>query len=200
MQLFGYTVQTEPPDAREVRWARELADPQLADFPFPSYALDCLHRLVAWNDGLPRLLERDRDDRQVLALAGRSMLAPWFDPDSLLGSLLADPDVAHPALVRAFTYEWRRFAADAWSADVLRELRCLPRFEQVWTMLAGQPEPVSAARALVPLRLRIPSGALLSFRLSSEPFLADARFRLVYYFPDDIPTMRQCRGWRRVDS
>jgi hypothetical protein len=62
-------------------------------------------------------------------------------------------------------------------------------------MLEARPAPISAARALVPLRLHTRRGTHLSFRLSSEPFLADARFRLVYYFPDDISTMRHCRAW-----
>src|SRR2546430_11372992 len=35
---------------------------------------------------------------------------------------------------------------------------------------------------------------------SAEHFTRDARFRLVYYFPADLPTMRQCATWAGSDD
>ena len=58
-----------------------------------------------------------------------------------------------------------------------------------------EPALVSAARALVPVRLAVPGAGLLQFRLSSEPFARDARFRVIYYFPADPATMRRCAAW-----
>ncbi len=46
-----------------------------------------------------------------------------------------------------------------------------------------------------PYGSRTPHAGLLQFRLSSEHFVRDARFRLVYYFPADPATMHQCTTW-----
>jgi hypothetical protein len=35
----------------------------------------------------------------------------------------------------------------------------------------------------------------LQFRLSAERFTRDARFRIIYFFPADVPTMQQCTAW-----
>jgi hypothetical protein len=35
----------------------------------------------------------------------------------------------------------------------------------------------------------------LEFRLVAEPFIRDARFRLIYFVPADPATMRQCAAW-----
>jgi hypothetical protein len=41
----------------------------------------------------------------------------------------------------------------------------------------------------------MPGVGTLEFRLASEHFVRDARFRLVYYFPADPATMQQCTAW-----
>ena len=189
MQLFGYTVPTNPPDERERQWARELAGPQIAAFPFPAYALDCRHRLVAWNAALEQLLGRGPDDPIYRELQERSILAVWFEPESILGEMVADPEHFLAALVLAFRYEMQRFRDEPWAREVIAEMRAIPLFERYWQVTMDRPAVVSAARALLPLALRTRAGQSFSFRLSSEPFVDDARFRIVYYFPDDVPTM-----------
>ena len=72
---------------------------------------------------------------------------------------------------------------------LIAEMRAIPLFERYWQATMDRPAVVSAARALLPLALRTRAGQSFSFRLSSEPFVDDARFRIVYYFPDDVPTM-----------
>jgi transcriptional regulator with XRE-family HTH domain len=191
MRRFGYRTPTDPPDAGEIRWARELAAAQLNDFPFPAYALDCLHRLVTWNtaaDGLLQLTQETTDDL-------RPMLEPWFDECSHLGRMVVDPDDFLPALVIAFRYEARRFREEVWSQELVGHMRAIPRFERYWRQTAAQGAALGAARALLPLRLDPTGEQMLSFRLSSEPFIDDDRFRVVYYFPDDPVTMaRFARG------
>ena len=56
LELFGYVVATPPPTEDEIAWAREAARRELEEVAFPAYVLDCMHRLVAWNAYLPRLL------------------------------------------------------------------------------------------------------------------------------------------------
>jgi hypothetical protein len=45
----------------------------------------------------------------------------------------------------------------------------------------------------------VPGIGELQFRLSSEPFAQDARFRTIYYFPADPITMQQCAAWAARD-
>jgi transcriptional regulator with XRE-family HTH domain len=195
LTLFGYSVATPPPTDEELAWARAACHRELHEVPFPAYVLDCTHRLVAWNRYFPRLLGVGPDDPLLGRLAGRSLLAPWFDPASPLAALVAEPEVFLPALIRALRFEMQQFRTEAWYAAVLAEFEELPRFRHYWALVEREPAPASAARALVPVRLAVPGTGLLQFRLAAETFLRDARFRMIYYFPSDLATMRQCAAW-----
>ena len=185
MVRFGYRAPTEPPSGAEIRWAQKLAGSQLDAFPFPAYVLDCLVRLVAWNEAAEGLL----DLSNLSCQDHPSMLAPWFDEESHLGRLIAEPDDLLRALVLAYRYEARRFRGERWSAELTEQLRAIPRFERYWQVTRDQGPALGAARALLPLRLRAAEGRVLSFRLASEPFIDDDRFRVIYYFPNDPETM-----------
>ena len=196
LELFGYVVATPLPSPDEIAWARQSCQHELHDVPFPAYVLDCVPRLIAWNRFVPRLLGGAGREAVLERLAGQSMLAPWFDPDSPLGALVAEPAVFLPALVRALRYEIERYRNEPWLAEMLAELLAsLPRFREHWTRAEQEPPPISAARILVPIRLAVPGVGLLQFRLVSEPFVRDTRFRLIYYVPADPATMRQCAAW-----
>jgi hypothetical protein len=45
------------------------------------------------------------------------------------------------------------------------------------------------------LRLLDSDIEFLQFRLLSEPFALDRRFRVMYYLPADAVTMQQCAVW-----
>ncbi len=196
LELFGYLVATPLPTPDEVTWARISCQHELHDVPFPAYVLDCFTRLVAWNRFVPCLLGRAGAEVALDGQVGRSLLASWFDPGSLFGALLVEPDVFLPALVRALRFEIEQYRNEPWVVEMLAQLQAeLPRFRQVWEHAASQPAPISAARILVPLRLAVPGVGLLQFRLVSEPFVRDTRFRLIYYVPADPATMRQCAAW-----
>ena len=190
MRLFGYLTPTDVPGSGELGWARDLATPQLANFPFPAYALDCLHCVVAVNHAARDLLGVNVASDGADGERRPSILEQWFDEVSPLGRMVVEPDRFLLALVTAFRYEARRFREEPWAQEVVRNMRRIPRFERYWQMTESQPPPLGAARALIPLRLQSTDGKSLSFRLSSEPFIDDARFRVVYYFPDDLETMR----------
>jgi transcriptional regulator with XRE-family HTH domain len=200
LELFGYRVAVTPPADEDRAWARAVSRRELHEFPFPAYVLDCTHRLVAWNRHFPRLLGVSPEHARLAQLARRSLLAAWFDPASPLGPLVAEPDVFLPALIRAFRFERQQFWAEPWYAAVLDELMALPSFRHYWDVVDQEPAPAGAARALVPLRLAVPGAGVLQFRLSAEPFTRDARFRVVYYFPADLPTMHQCQAFRPVGT
>jgi transcriptional regulator with XRE-family HTH domain len=195
LQLFGYVATTRLPADDDLAWARTASQRELAAVDVPAYVLDCAHRLVAWNGAFPRLLGVKADDPVLARLAGRSLLAPWFDPASPLGRLVAEPDAFLPALIRAMRHEMRPFAVERWYEEVLADLMTLPRFRHYRAAVEQEAAPVGGGRALVPVRLAVPGAGLLCFRLAAEPFTRDPRFRVVYYFPADTVTLLACAAW-----
>lgn len=195
LELFGYTVVTPLPTEAETAWACDVCQRELHEVPFPAYVLDCAHRLIVWNHYVPHLFGMAPDAPRLGGLARQSLLAAWFAPDSPLTPLVAEPEALLPALIRALRSEMQQFRTEPWYAEVLAPLHALPRFRHYWAVVEREPALASAARALVPVRLTMPGAGLLQFRLSSEPFVRDARFRLVYYFPADLATMHQCAAW-----
>lgn len=193
--LFGYTVVTPLPTVADHAWARDISRREMRTVSFPAYVLDCTHRLIAWNDYLPRLLGTDPAAPLPGRLAERSFLAAWFDPAAPLAPLVAEPDRFLPALIRAMRYERQTYGPEPWYADLIADLKKLPRFSHHWERVEREPPPASATRALTPVRLAIPGVGLLQFQLSSETFIRDARFRAVYLFPADPDTMRWCAIW-----
>ncbi|HZQ37672.1 MAG TPA: helix-turn-helix domain-containing protein [Dehalococcoidia bacterium] len=190
---FGYTISTPRPTAEETAWARDACRRELDEAAFPAYALDCSPRLIAWNRLVPPLFGVAPDDPRLAQLTDQSFLGAWFAPNSLLGPLVAEPERFLPALLRALRYEVEPFYAEPWLAEELARLwRTLPLFRRYWMDVAREPAPVSADRPLVPLRLVVPGAGTLTFRLASERFTRDARFRLIYYLPADPETMRWC--------
>jgi transcriptional regulator with XRE-family HTH domain len=192
LELFGYTVTTPLPTDHDIAWAIEVSHHELHDVAFPAYVLDCAHRLIAWNRFVPPLFGINARDPTMGGLARRSLLAPWFEPRSPLARTLAEPEAFLPALVRALRYEMQQFGGEPWYTEVMARLHELPPFHDAWARVEQEPPPASAARALVPVRLVVPRVGTLLFRLSSERFTRDARFRMIYYFPADPATMRWC--------
>jgi hypothetical protein len=99
-------------------------------------------------------------------------------------------------MIRALRFELRQFRTELWAAAVVTQLREeWPRFRHYWALVSREAEPVGAGRALAPVRLAVPRAPILQFRLASEPFRRDARFRGIYYFPDNPETMQHCAAW-----
>ena len=188
-------VVTPLPTEEEIAWACAVCQRELHEVPFPAYVLDCTHRLLFWNHSVPHLFGMAPDDPMLGGLARQSLLAAWFDAGSPLAPLVAEPETFLPAIIRALRSEMQQFRTEAWYTEVLASLQALPRFRYYWAEVERQPALASAARALVSVRLTTPGTGLLQFRLSSEHFVRDARFRLVYYFPADPATMHQCAAW-----
>jgi transcriptional regulator with XRE-family HTH domain len=194
LERFGYTVATPPPTAEEIAWARDLSQRELQAATYPAYVLDCTLRLIAWNRFVPALLGLSPDDPHFGLWSRDSFLAAWFDPDSPITPLIAEPHLVLPALVRALRYEIRHRNLDdePWFPPLLADLHRWPRFHSAWLAVEVEPPAVSAARSLVPLLLNVPNHGQLRFRLSAEPFIRDARFRILSYFPADTAALSWC--------
>lgn len=201
LELFGYLVDAPLPDAVEIEWAVGVCHSELQDAVFPAYLLDCGHRLLAWNRYVPRLFKIDqlvsqRASQRVHAVY-LSMLRVLFDSAYGVTSLIGNPAEFFPAQIRALRYEMRLFRGEAWYASLIDDLRLgCPLFDRYWSdSLMTRPTLHLAARPLVLLELNLPGAGLLRFRLTSEPFAQDRRFRVIYYIPADAKTIQQCITW-----
>lgn len=195
LEMFGYTVATDPPTAEDITWAREICRYELQSAVFPAYMLDCTVRLQAWNQFVPRLIGVAPDASILEQLTDRTLLALWFNPDALLGALVAEPDVFLPSMIRAFRFELEHVGDEFWMDSLLEGLLAIPRFRHYWEQVEREQLPATAARSLLPVRLRTPDDGLLEFRLSVEHFTRDARFRVVYFLPASPETMQVCARW-----
>lgn len=193
-ELFGYTVTTPLPSEEEIDWACALGHSELHGVVFPAYVLDCAHRLLAWNRYVPRLFGVAP---QAMARWERAcMFDLWLHPRYGLAALVDNPDAFFPAMLRALQHEIQPFRHETWCAELIaRLLRELPLFKKYWTVAEHAGTHAVAARPVVPVRLEVPKAGLLRFRLSTEHFTRDARFRIVYYLAADARTMQQCAVW-----
>ncbi len=193
LESFGYLIATPLPDEEDRRWAKEVRQRDLDEIVFPAYALDCTARLVAWNRFVPLMIGLTDGTPLPLSLLTRSMLASWFDPSTRLGALVAEPDLLLPAMLRPLRFELMHYRGEPWVDSFIAELESsCPLFRATWAAVNREPLPVSAERARVPLKLRVPGAGILHFRLASEPYTRDSRFRTIYLFPADPATMRWC--------
>uniref|UniRef100_A0A831X7W3 XRE family transcriptional regulator n=1 Tax=Thermorudis peleae TaxID=1382356 RepID=A0A831X7W3_9BACT len=190
MELFGYRVSVPLPSEEDIRWARDVSRAELDAFPFPAYVLDCTTRLLSWNGRVPDLFAVSPRDPTLGGLAGDPLLVAWFDPASRAGRLVAEPDTTLLAMIYALRHELAQFYDETWCQALLARLLALPRFREYWQLAEQSAPPPTAARALIPLRLTAGGAGVLSFRLASEPFTRDTRFRVIYFFPDDLQTMK----------
>jgi transcriptional regulator with XRE-family HTH domain len=196
LELFGYVVDAPLPDDTEIGWAIDACRNDLDSAIFPAYLLDCSHRLLAWNALVPKLFgftnAADTIYRVPTATKHFSMLRVIFDEAYGITPLIANPDVFFPAQIRALRYERSPFQNEAWSAAVLDDLLTCATFAHYWTQAESEPIHPVAARPLAPFEINLPDAGLLQFRLVSEPFASDRRFRVLYYLPADPATMGWC--------
>jgi hypothetical protein len=191
-ELFGYLVDAPIPIAEEVNWAISVCQAELDMAMFPAYLLDCSHRLLYWNQLVPRLFDMPQAS-SFERLNQLSMLKIIFDPDYLITPKIKNIEAFFPAQIRALRYEMQRFHDEAWYAALINEMLNCKEFNHYWNIERQEPIHI-AARPLTPILLEV-CGHLLSFRLIAEPFVQDHRFRVIYYIPVDSQTTQQCMLW-----
>lgn len=165
---------------------------------------------------LAALGARYSERREVMERFGYTVPTPLPDENDIAWACAVSHDELHgvpfPAYVldcRTRLLAWNRYVAtraetefmqgEPWYAEMMRELQEVPRFRHYWELVEREPQTASAARTLVPVRLAVPGAGTLSFRLASERFIRDARFRLIHFIPFDVATMRQCEVWAAAD-
>lgn len=191
LELFGYVVDAPIPTEEEVNWAISVSQADLESAVFPAYILDCSHRLLFWNALTPKLFCSDSFGAERLDQL--SMLKLVFDPQYHLTPRIKNPDAFFPAQIRALRYEMQHFHEESWYVTLIEDMLRCDEFKHYWHMEKGGNVQI-AARPLTPLVLEV-RGHLLSFRIISEPYVQDNRFRVIYYLPADSQTTQQCLNW-----
>ena len=192
LELFGYVVNVPLPNAEDIRWAVEMCATELNEAVFPAYLLDCAHRLLMWNPLFPRLFPI-----RTAGLQYASMPRLLYDPRYGITSLISNPEVFLLAQMRAFRYETQWLHGEDWYQALVDELlRDCSLFRDFWTVSEHEQGYPTAARPLFPIELTLPEVGTLQFRLTSEPFALDRRFRAIYYLPADAKTLQQCVSWQ----
>jgi transcriptional regulator with XRE-family HTH domain len=185
LELFGYIVDAPLPDSKDIAWAIAGCQSELDSALFPAYLLDCANRLHYWNKLVPKLFAISEPN---------SMLRMVFDSQHELGSRISNGEVFFPAQIRALRYELQRFHEEAWAKQLVEESLDCERFEQYWQQQKHQAIHIPA-RPLNPLDIQVDDVGVLSFRLISEPFVQDQRFRVIFYIPADPKTIEICLHW-----
>jgi len=188
LEMFGYLVSTPVPSQAAIKWAVAACQAELDSALFPAYLLDCAHRLLTWNAFVPRLFDLPHM-RQQAKTAYISMLKVVFDPAYHFSPQILNREAFFLAQIRALRYERQRFQDEAWYSDLIRDMRQCSEFETYWTKPPATPA-LFAARPLTLLELAAKDAGILQFRLLSEAFVQDRRFRIIYYLPADARTIQ----------
>ena len=188
LEMFGYLVSTPIPSPAAIEWAVAACQAELDSALFPAYLLDCAHRLLTWNAFVPRLFDLQHMRHQAKT-AYISMLKVVFDPAYQFSPQIINREAFFLAQIRALRYERQRFQDEAWYSDLIRDMRQCPEFETCWTNPSTTPA-LFAARPLTLLKLAAKDADILQFRLLSEAFVQDRRFRIIYYLPADTRTIQ----------
>lgn len=195
LELFGYLVDAPIPNEEEVQWAIAACRAELNSAVFPAYLLDCAHRLLYWNAFVPRLLNVSSKRGAALDLRYVSMLKMVYDGYPM-SAAIRNREVFFPAQIRALRYERQRFHDEEWYGALLDDMLQCRTFKDHWDKEGAELIHIPA-RPLTPLEIELPDAGLLRFRLISEPFVQDHRFRVIFYLPADSRTIEQCLDWVR---
>jgi transcriptional regulator with XRE-family HTH domain len=194
LEHYGYATRTDLPGAQEQAWACSVCRDELHGVAFPAYMVDCAQRVLAWNRSVPPLLGLSGSAAQG-QLHSSSLIELWFDPARPGARRILEPERFYPQAARALRHELLPYRHEPWYQNLIaHSLADLPLFRRYWSQQSAAGYAV-AARALIPYRLAEPAGGALLFRVSSEPFTHDARFRIVYFLPADTATIRACLRW-----
>jgi transcriptional regulator with XRE-family HTH domain len=184
--LFGYTVTLSQPTEGETRQAIESFQAEIQQNSIPTYLLDCSHRLLAWNAPVGRLFGDVIIDEALL------MPRLVFDAKDGIAASVLNAETFFAAQVRILQFERGRCGDTAWYERFLDDMRQYPIFDTYWTKAAGG-EP-ALMRPVAQLYLALGRDTA-RFRLISETFAHDPRFRVIYYLPADAAALRNCLAW-----
>jgi transcriptional regulator with XRE-family HTH domain len=188
--LFGYAVAISVPNELETRWAIDVFQSEVNRDSIPIYLLDCTHRLLAWNSLVCKVFG-------AVKIESDAVLMPrlLFDPTNGIASSVLNAETFFAAQIRILQFERQRCGDEAWYNGFVNEMRQYQAFDEYWTKHHAVGRGQVPMRPVAQLKLRIGDG-LAHFRLISETFVQDPRFRVIYYMPADSATIHECLKWQ----
>lgn len=188
--LFGYTVAVSLPNEAETHWAIDIFQSEVKQDSIPSYLLDCSHRLLAWNPLVCKVFGAVKTESD-------NVLMPRliFDPTYGIASSVLNAEAFFSAQIRILQFERQYSGDEAWYNDFIDEMRQYQTFDEYWTKHNAVGPGQVPMRPAAQLKLLIGHG-VAHFRLISETLVQDPRFRVIYYMPADLATIRQCLEWQ----
>lgn len=195
LEVFGYVVDAPVPNADDITWAVNACHADLDSAVFPAYLLDCSHRLLRWNRILPNLFTEVPLQQSLAGNYYLSMIRILFDPVLGFANHVGNPDDFFPAQLRALRFEKLLFPDEPWYDRLIEDMQQCALFAHYWTQAESQLTSQVAARPLKLLEFQSDEGEIWQFRVMSEPFAQDRRFRVIYLLPAEPRTMEQCLSW-----
>ncbi len=188
--LFGYAAAISAPNESETQWAIDVFQSQVKQYSMPTYLLDCAHRLLAWNSLVCKVFGAVKAEPDYVL-----MPRLIFDPAYGIASSVLNAEAFFSTQIRILQFERQRWGDDAWYNGFVNDMRQYQPFDEYWTKYNAVGRGQVAMRPVAHLKLPVGHG-VAQFRLISESFVHDPRFRVIYYLPADPATIRQCLAWQ----
>jgi transcriptional regulator with XRE-family HTH domain len=190
LALFGYAVTLPLPTETDSYWAIDVFQAEAKQANIPVYLLDCSHRLLAWNSLTAKLFPDVKTDSAAVL-----MPRLIFDPRYGIAASILNAETFFSAQIRILHYEQQRCGNALWYNGFVDEMRHYKTFDEYWIKQTTEGQAQVPMRPIAHLTLDLGDG-LIQFRLISETFVQDPRFRVIYYMPVDSATIRQCMEWQ----
>lgn len=188
LHSFGYVMPITIPDESEILWASQSFFAQSYQ-AIPAYLLDYAHRLLAWNVLVLKFFGHLSANSKY-----ESMPQMMIDPASAIYPSILNRDEFFPTQMQILCYERTRCGETKTFVNLLNAMRCYETFEKYWTTSLTN---YAHIRPIAHLKLDTAYG-VLEFRLMSQPFVDDPRFRVIYFMPANAGTMHLCDEWNHA--
>ncbi len=178
MNLFGYQIDFSIPTDTEIKTIASEFKTVLQETPLPCYLLDYTHRVCAWN----ALADEIFDFSSIQLNSASSMCLPeLLFALPAIQSRIKNPDEFYLAQIRVLKYEQIVTSDHESSSAFIQKMQQYPLFVKYWEQF---PDHVIAipARPLCLLKIQV-KYELKHFRLMSELYGYDSRFRVMYLVP-----------------
>lgn len=196
LQCYGYKSSFPIPTQSEIEWAKSEWRKVYETISFPAYLVDCIHRLLDWNEYAPRLLGLLPSSPELNVFKDKDVLDLLFQIAPQYVEILHAHEYIY-SLIKTMKSEFALFVGEPWINDwINRAGKRYPQFRTVWNSI---PDSVSTPIIgnQVPLVLKSPHLTKpLIFHLTAVRMSGDPRFTIAQYIPFDDFTNLQCMLWR----
>lgn len=196
LAAFGYRLQWELPTDRDIAIERRINAEDLARTIWPSYMVDYVHRIWAWNRLFPRLLGHASDDPRNADYVGLTVLDILFNPEVGTNRQIANARSFAPVGMAWFKVMTKQYAREPWFHDLMSRAKTWPGFFEMWNQIPEGPQVLLEEPPVTPVEIHVPGlPSPLQFRTIHVPVAFDPRFAILHLIPLDVETQAVCAAW-----